>query len=129
MYNIAERLKELNPNLFISILEDREPGAAHPITYVVMERTRNGTEEVVFRCFTLDARVLEHVRYLMRVPFAHRIAEAEKELDKYEADHHEHELDELVETLGLPMMRELAATGFLGNYSAGSTTRKAFGRG
>jgi hypothetical protein len=129
MFSISERLRELNPRLFINIIEDRAPKALRPVTYVIMEQTSRGTEEVVFKCFTLDARVIEHVRYLMSVPFEHRFAEAEKELDKYQAEEQENEMDELVEHLGLPMLRELKANGFLGAYSAGSTSRRAFGRG
>jgi hypothetical protein len=130
MYNIAEQLRELNPSLFINIIEDRAPNAQFPITYVIMERTSRGSEEVVFKCHALDGRVLEHVRYLLRVPFEHRFAEAEKELDKYEADEAELHLDELTEDVGLPMLHELKRLGFTdGTYRAGSTSRKAFGRG
>lgn len=130
MFSISERLRELNPRLYISVIEDRMEGATHPVTYVIMEQTNKGTEEVVFKCFALDARVIEHVRYLMKVPFAQRFAEAEKELDKYEADEKVNEMDRLVEDLGLPMLRELKQTGFLrGGYEAGSTSRKRFGAG
>jgi hypothetical protein len=130
MYDIANRLAELNPRLFISILEDRAPDALHPVVYVIMEQTNRGTEEVVFKCYQLDARVLEHVSYLMKVPFAQRFAEAEKELDKYEAEQHETQLDELTEDVGLAMRHELRRLGFTdGRYHAGSTSRKAFGRG
>lgn len=124
LYNIAERLKELNPRLFINILEDRAQGT---VAYVIMERTSRGTEEVVFKCKTLDPRVLEHVRYLMNVPFEKRFAEAEKEIDKYEADEHERELDDLVERIGLPMLRDLRELGFLGEYEhtdAGRSRRR-----
>lgn len=130
LYNISERLRELNPRLFINVMEDRHPNALHPITYVIMEQTSRGTEEVVFKCHYLDARVLEHVRYLMHVPFEKRYAEAEKELDKYEAEQHQTQLDELTEDVGLELRHELRRLGFTdGTYHAGSTSRKAFGRG
>jgi hypothetical protein len=129
LYNIAERLKELHPSLYINVLEDRRPGAQHPVVYVIMETTDQGIERVVFKCTYLDARVIEHVRYLLGVPFAQRFAEAEKELAKYEADAKETQLDELTEELGLELRHELRRLGFTGTYRAGSTSRRAFGRG
>lgn len=125
LYNIAERIKEISPRLFINITEDQGTGSK---AYTIVEETPTGSQ-VVFRCNVLDARVLEHVQYLIKVPFAQRFAEAERRAEKYEAEAQEDEMSDLVERIGLPMLRDLKQCGFLGAYEAGSTSRRRFGAG
>lgn len=125
VYNIAQRLKELDTPypLALNVIEDKTTGQ---VAYTVVELGSNG-ERVVFRTHRLDARVIEHVQYLVKVPFHERFKKAEELQAKWDAEEHDNEMDELVERLGLPMMRELMALGFDGHYSAGSTSRRRFG--
>lgn len=97
-----------------------------------MEQTGPGQEALVFKCTVLDARVVEHVAYLVKVPVAQRAREAIARADKYEEESKENERQELVERLGLPMLRDLRECGFLGEYGKGGDTiyrRPKFGRG
>jgi hypothetical protein len=120
------RLKELNPRLRINAISDTRAGET---AFTIIEDTGDDVH-VVFRCRRLDARVVEYVRYLLNVPFAKRFAEAERLQKKWEEEAHEDELDELTERFGLEMQHELKKTGFVdGTYWAGSTSRRAFGRG
>ena len=128
VFNVCERLQELNPRLFINVTQDHQ---THKTAFTIVEETPTGTA-VVFRCNALDARVVEHVRYLLHVPLNKRFAEAERIADKYEADAAKQEQERLVEEVALPMLRDLHETGFLGPYSKGgdaSRSRRAFGRG
>jgi hypothetical protein len=109
VYNIADRLKELNDRLRINITEDTATGQW---AYSIVEDTPEGWQ-LVFRCRRLDARVVEHVRYLLKVPFAKRFDEAEKIVAKDAENAHNEELDALTENLGLPMIRDLERCGFL----------------
>lgn len=126
MFNIAERLAEINPRLAVNITENQVTGEK---AYTIVEEVPGYGPQVVFRCNVLDARVLEHVRYLLNVPFEKRFAEAEKIADKHEADSHEHELDELTERIGLPMVRDLMECGFIDNRGGFQHLPKKFGRG
>lgn len=126
VYNIAQRLKDLNPRLRINAITDARNGET---AFTIIED--DGDElHVVFRCRRLDARVVEYVRYLLNVPFAKRFAEAEKLQAKWEEEAHEDELDELTERFGLEMQHDLKKNGFVdGTYWAGPTSRRSFGRG
>lgn len=115
VYHVAEQLKELNESLAIEVTEDTATGNK---AFTITEHTPRGIE-VVFRCTVLDARVVEHVRYLLHVPFQKRFAEAEKRSDQIERENEELSMNKLIEELGLPMMRELRDLGFLGEYGHG----------
>jgi hypothetical protein len=132
LYNVSERLRELSPRLAINITTvEGEDGSALERAYTIVEETETGPQ-VVFRCNVLDGRVVEHVRYLLKVPVAQRYQEAEKLADKLEEERKETEMDTLVEKLGLPMARELLACGFVdGRYSHtdAGRSRRGFGRG
>lgn len=132
VYRIAERLQEIDSPypLAINLTQDLGKGAT---AYTIVELPPGG-ERVVFRCNKLDARVIEHVQYLIKVPLKDRFAEAEKIMDKWEAERREAEQDDLVERIGLPMLRDLRECGFLGEYGHGpgadlARSRKSFGRG
>lgn len=72
LYSIALRVKELDPNLVIVFHEDHEQ------PFVVMEKCADGVERFVSRYTELDARIIEDLQYMLRVPFEHRLAEADK---------------------------------------------------
>lgn len=111
VFNICERLAELNPRLEIHFLWDERKGGDSG--YVVMERISHDESQVVFKTRQLDGRTVEQVRYLLSVPFAERFAQSQKILDKLAKDEHEAELDELYERLGAPMLRQLFHDGFI----------------
>lgn len=132
MFHISERIAEIDAPypLAINLTQDQGSGAT---AYTIVEEAPQGPR-VVFRCNRLDARVIEHVQYLIRVPLKDRFAEAEKIMDKWDADEKDREMDDLVERVGLPMLRDLRECGFLGEYGHGTGTdlarsRKNFGRG
>lgn len=73
LYDIAKRVMALDPRLFIVYHQDqREP-------YVVMERCDDGVDRFVKRFETLDARVLDALRYMLAVPFEERVKQIDKE--------------------------------------------------
>lgn len=106
MYNICERIKELDPELIIVVHE--HPGGR--LSYVIMEPNRQGTGgyEMVKRYHELDGRVIEDLRYMLSVPFEKRFDEKVAEIDKSEADRKEADLDELYERVGGPMRYSIA---------------------
>jgi hypothetical protein len=124
MYNISERLKEIDPNLYVLLREDRAMGAK---AFTIMW-SRETDDELVLTCRRLDARVIEHVQYLMKVPLERRFNEACKIIDKLEAEKAEDEKDELVEKLGLPMIRELQRCGFIDTRGGFQHQPRNFGK-
>lgn len=108
MYDICERIKEIDPNLKIVHLIDGETQS-----FVIMETGKDGKEYYVMKAKELDARILEKLRYLLHVPFEERIRILEKGNKEFEAAEHERELDELYERVGRPMWTELERTGFI----------------
>lgn len=107
VFNIAERVKEVDPSLHIVQLDSRE----YP--YAVMEHCQDGVERLVFKCKALDNRVVERLRYLMARPFDERFAELEREEFKFEQDRKEAELERLYHELGDPMRYQLERDGFI----------------
>jgi hypothetical protein len=137
VYHVCDRLQALNSRLRVNITEYTETGqkaftVVETNVPVFIDGKWEHEDQVVFRTTKLDARVVEHVRYLLQVPAAQRYEEAEKLATKHEEDEHERMMDDLVERVGLPMMRDLRECGFLGAYSKGgdaSRGRRSFGRG
>lgn len=112
VYNISERIAEIDPSLYIDPLDPPVTIGDKTWNFAITELCADGVERLVFRTEQLDARILEHVRYLLHVPFAVRFAEAEAREAKLDAERKENELNELAENVGLPMLRDLERTGF-----------------
>lgn len=109
LYDICDRIRELHPALFIVLhqVPDREP------YYTVMEHCADNVDRVTIpRVKELDGRVLERIRYFLNVPIEKRLAEFEREEDEAKRSDKERELDELHETLGLPMQHQMKRDGF-----------------
>lgn len=110
-YHIAERIrKEVSPSLIIyqDVTDD-----GRKINGIV-ERCVDGVDRFV--CWhqgELDQRVIDKLKYMLHVPFEHRLAEAEKIEAANEAQRLEDEKNQLVEQLGLPMLPELERCGFI----------------
>lgn len=75
VFNIAQRIKEIDPNLYVVVHE----GHARP--FVVMEHALDGTERMVSRYDRLDSSILDDLRYMLNVPFERRFAELTKKID------------------------------------------------
>lgn len=99
--------------LYVLIQEqNREP-------FIIMEkdiRQDDGTyrDQFVLRTDRLDRRTYDRLRRARQIPLMKRLEWAQQENERYEAQHREEEMDELYETLGGPMLRELDRASFLG---------------
>lgn len=112
VYNISERIAEIDPSLWIDPLDPPVTIGDQTWNWAITELCADGVERLVFRTAELDARILEHVQYLLHVPFEHRFAEAEAREVKIEAERKENELNELYENIGGPMRIDLERCGF-----------------
>lgn len=108
VYNICERIREVDPSLFLVLLEQDDKAA-----YAVMETCRDGTDRLVCKVQELDARIVEKVERLKSIPFEVRFKAIEEQIDREEAEQRELEKEELYETLGAPMLSQLEHDGFI----------------
>lgn len=113
VYDICSRIKEVDPNLYIQLLDPPVQFAGKVYHYAIVEVCRDGVERLVCRVEELDARVIEHMQYLLHVPFEKRFAEAERLEAKAEAERREKEHAELYERIGRPMWTDLERCGFI----------------
>lgn len=110
VYRICDRVKEhFGDLIFIRCIEDVYHGG---IAYMVMENTPTG-QQVVYVTKELDARVIENIQYLLKVPFEQRIKEVEAWMDREIEDEKDDEFEEIYERLGGPMLRQLEHDGFI----------------
>lgn len=108
LYHICERIKEVDPSLFIvQLVDDR-----HNCAYMIMEHCEDGVDRLVYKTKELDARVIEKCQYMKSVPFEHRFKVIEKEIDEAEADRKAKEAERFYELVGAPMREELQRCGF-----------------
>jgi hypothetical protein len=110
MFDICKRLAHISRSLFIVQLYDPEVDKGN---YVIMEHGYDGGAYMVLKTDVLDARVLEKAEYLLRVPFDHRFAEAERLERKAEEDIRIEALNETAELVAGPMRRQLWHDGFI----------------
>jgi hypothetical protein len=140
MYHIAERIGEINPNLFILELE-RETQEGSKFGFAIMEHCQDGVDRLVFRAakagtkekdgIGLDGRVLERLRYIMSVPLHERIAICDRDREKWEKEQQEKASEELYERMGGLMHIELERTGFIQrpvSYAPMNRTARRHGR-
>lgn len=100
LWNIAERVKEIDPNLMIIFHADaKEP-------FVVMENGPDGVSRFVARYAELDQRILEDLRYMARIPFDERMKKIEREIDKRN-EALEKPDEEVMDWLATEMRREM----------------------
>jgi hypothetical protein len=67
LYDIARRIKEIDPNLTLMIHK------GHKQPWVVMERCADGVERFVSRYETADDRILKDLRRMLATPFLERL--------------------------------------------------------
>lgn len=113
MYHICERIREIDPNLYILELE-RESREGSKFGFAIMEKCSDGVHRLIMRASQrgLDERILGKLRYIMAKDLHHRIALLDTEREKWEKEQHENELESLYERIGGPMHRQLVNDGF-----------------
>ncbi len=107
VYNICERIRDIDPRLFIVQLEGDDRCA-----YAIMEHCDDGVDRMVYKATELDQRILKKLEYMRQVPFEQRLQAIEADIDREEAEQRERESEELFQKLGLPMQRQFAHDGF-----------------
>lgn len=112
VYHICERLREIDPNLYLYALDPPVEFGDKTYRWSVNEFCGDGVERLVARYEELDARIIENILYLAHVPFEKRLAEAERIEAQNEADNKQAELEELYERFGGPMRHQLFHDGF-----------------
>ena len=108
LYNICERVKEVDPNLYII---DLQKGASH--TWGIMESCKDGVERLVFKTNDLDGRVIQKLQRLVAVPLSERLKAHEAEEKAWKASEEDRELEELYDRAGRPMWTDLEKCGFI----------------
>lgn len=115
VFDICNRVKEVDPNLKVVVYEGQEDKYTHGI----VEDTRDGIK-LVFKIGPasketpeLDGRVIRKLVRLQSVPLNERLKLIEKEEAAYEREWKENQLDELYENLGRPMWTQLEHDGFI----------------
>lgn len=110
LYDVCERVKELDPNLYI-VEQENLDGGSHQ--YVIMEHVpKLNRDEIVFKTPYLDQRILDKLDEIRALPFAERADAAIREAEKYAKDAKEHASEELYERMGAPMYNQLHRDGF-----------------
>jgi hypothetical protein len=105
LYKIADRIKEIDPNLYIVFHEK------HPQPFTIMENCKDGVSRFVARYEELDQRILDDLRYMLSVPFDERLKRVEREIDAKNAALEAID-DETLDWLASEMRRDLVKSGF-----------------
>jgi hypothetical protein len=115
VFNIAGRLREISPRLYILELE-RNSSEGSMFGYSIMEQCHDGVDRLVFRVSKgqlTQRHVLDRIGYLMSKDLHTRIAILDAEREKWESESHEDEMEKLYDQMGGPMWTELEKTGFI----------------
>lgn len=112
VYHICDRIKELDPNLYVYLLDPPVCFGERTYRYSVTEFCADRVERLVRRYEELDARVIENLEYMLRVPFEHRLQAAEATEAQNDAARKEQDFERLYEQVGAPMRRDLERCGF-----------------
>ena len=114
VFHIAERLQEVDKRLFIEAFD--EPIHWHGYTYnfaIVEYVPEKQDYELVMRVEHLDARVIDRVERMRKIPFAQRFAAAERAEAKWAEEDKQRRLDEQYEKMGAPFLRKLEECNFI----------------
>ncbi len=120
MFDICKRLAHVSRSLFIVQLTDRK---GKHCNYVIMERGIDGGAYMVLKTTELDARVIERVEYLLRVPFDKRFEEAERLEAEAVRQMEQNAIDEAVEKVAHGFQRQLWHDGFVEHRKKSYPTR------
>lgn len=112
IYDICRRVADIDPSLYIVELDHDDP---RPYRYIVMEQCKDGVDRMALRVRAgeLDGRVIERLERMLAVPLANRVAELERDLERWEETEKERQVDELYEKIGGEFWRELEQCGFI----------------
>jgi hypothetical protein len=114
VFHISERIREVGENLRIQLLDPPQMVNGQERRFAIVELTAaDGSHELVYRAPALDGRVIEHVEYLLQVPFNKRFAEAERLADKQNKEDEENRIDQMVEEFGHEFQGQLWRNGFI----------------
>ena len=117
MFHIAQRIQEVDPTLFIQVLDSPMKWADQTWNFIIVEVPETGPlagiECWVYPTEALDGRVIEHVQRMLAVPFDKRFEEAEKLEAKREADDQERQMEEALDGWGWDFRKQLAHDGFI----------------
>lgn len=111
VYRICERVAEIDPNLIVRERPDWQ--TAGGFRYIISEMSKDNVERWVLGIDDLDGRLIERLERMLYIPFEERYAAAEREEEQHKKAEVERELDELAETIGLPMQTQLERCGFV----------------
>ena len=81
VYNICNRVKELDPNLYIVLHQ------GHDRPWVVMEHCRDNVDRFVSRYKELTPQIIDDLHYMLAVPFEKRLEEAERRVEAHNAQY------------------------------------------
>ena len=126
LFHIAQRLQEIEQGnrLFIQAFDGpRRMPDGQIWNFVVVEVDEGGAQWWVTPARELDARLIEHVQYLLKVPFNKRFEEAEKLIAKREQEEMDRQLDEALENWGWDFRKQLAHDGFITHTGRSHPTR------
>ncbi len=132
MFHIAQRIQEIEQGdrLFIQEIDPpvRYTPDEEPRHYAIVEIDDAGTQRMVYSTAHLDSRVIEHVQYLLAVPFHIRFAEAEKLEAKHQQEDMDNQLEEALENWGWDFRRQLEHDGFI-THRGKSYAKRGVARG
>lgn len=124
VFDICRRLAHVDPCLYVVELE-----ATSKVTrkkkpaWVIMERCLDGVSRQVCKVEELDARAIEKVEEMRRIPFAYRLRVIEAENEKWERDYQDNELERIYEQMGHAFQRQLWHDGFTDSRPISYPTR------
>lgn len=110
VFDICKRLKEEIPDH--EILVYLMPDEAYK-KWSIVEVLPGHREELIYRVDELDARVIRDCQRFIKIPLRDRLAEAEKEEDKFREEQTQQMRDALYEKVGGPMWIDLERCGFI----------------
>ena len=119
VFDICHRLAAVSPNLHLWQLDENGARA-----WVVTE-TVHGVEHKVKNYAELDARMIEDVEKMLRIPLEHRAARAQAEIDAHEAAQKRDAVDEMYEEIGHKFYNRLERDGFV---QRGTSYHKSYGK-
>ncbi len=109
VFDICHRLAAVSPNLHLWQLEEE---GYEDAAWVVTEAVY-GQEQLVKKYAELDARMIEDVQRMRRIPLEHRVAAAQAEIDASEAATKQDALDNMYEEVGQKFLHRLEYDGFV----------------
>jgi hypothetical protein len=107
VFDIARRLSAVSPRLHLWQLEEEGDAA-----WVVTEDV-HGVEHKVKNYAELDARMIDDVQRMLSIPLTHRLAVAQAEIDKHEAQQKQDAIDAMYEQVGQKFWHQLEKDGFV----------------